>query len=101
MVDLGKRLKDLRIEHGLTQQQVADRVWVSKAMVSSYELSSRAPSYNVLIKLAKLFGVSTDSLLGVESGKQTVDVSMLSSKQIKLILDLIEEMKGANDNEMS
>ena len=101
MVDLGKRLKDLRIEHGLTQQQVADRVWVSKAMVSSYELSSRAPSYNVLIKLAKLFGVSTDYLLGVESGKQTVDVSMLSSKQIKLILDLIEEMKGANDNEMS
>ena len=101
MVDLGKRLKDLRIEHGLTQQQVADRVWVSKAMVSSYELSSRAPSYNVLIKLAKLFGVSTDYLLGVESGKHTVDVSMLSSKQIKLILDLIEEMKGANDNEMS
>ena len=101
MVDLGKRLKDLRMEHGLTQQQVADRVWVSKAMVSSYELSSRAPSYNVLIKLAKLFGVSTDYLLGVESGKQTVDVSMLSSKQIKLILDLIEEMKGANDNEMS
>ena len=89
------------MEHGLTQQQVADRVWVSKAMVSSYELSSRAPSYNVLIKLAKLFGVSTDYLLGVESGKQTVDVSMLSSKQIKLILDLIEEMKGANDNEMS
>ena len=101
MVDLGKRLKDLRMEHGLTQQQVADRVWVSKAMVSSYELSSRAPSYNVLIKLAKLFGVSTDYLLGVESGKHTVDVSMLSSKQIKLILDLIEEMKGANDNEMS
>lgn len=101
MVDLGKRLKDLRKEHGLTQQQVADRIWVSKAMVSSYELSARTPSYNVLIKLAKLFGVSTDYLLGVESGKHTVDVSMLSSKQIKLILDLIEEMKGANDNEMS
>lgn len=91
MVDLGKRLKDLRKEHGLTQQQVADRVWVSKAMISSYELSARTPSYNVLIKLSKLFGVSTDYLLGVES-KHTIDVSKLSNKQVKLILELIEEM---------
>lgn len=91
MVDLGRRLKDLRKEHGLTQQQVADRVWVSKAMISSYELSARTPSYNVLIKLSKLFGVSTDYLLGVES-KHTIDVSKLSNKQVKLILELIEEM---------
>ncbi len=91
MVDLGKRLKDLRKEQGLTQQQVADRVWVSKAMISSYELSNRAPSYEVLIKLSKLFGVSTDYLLGVER-KRTIDTSGLSDKQIRLILDLIEEM---------
>lgn len=91
MVDLGKRLKDLRKEHGLTQQQVADRVWVSKAMISRNELSSRTPSYNVLIKLSKLFGVSTDYLLGVES-KHTIDVSKLSKKQIKLIIELIDEM---------
>ncbi len=91
MVDLGKRLKDLRKEQGLTQQQVADRVWVSKAMISSYELSTRAPSYEVLIKLSKLFGVSTDYLLGVER-KRTIDTSGLSDRQIRLILDLIEEM---------
>lgn len=54
MIDLGQRLKDLRKAKGLTQQQVADRVWVTKAMISSYELSTRAPSYEVLIKLSKL-----------------------------------------------
>ncbi len=91
MVDIGKRLKELRIQYNMTQQQVADRVWVSKAMISSYELSTRAPSYEVLIKLSRLFGVSTDYLLGVDS-KRTLDISALSEKQIRLIIDLIEEM---------
>lgn len=95
MVDIGKRLLKLRKENGLTQQQVADRVWVSKAMISSYELGSRAPSYDVLIKLAKLFGVSTDYLLGVEettSGENMIDISKLSLSQKKLIQKLIEEL---------
>jgi transcriptional regulator with XRE-family HTH domain len=95
MVDLGQRLKDLRKEHGLTQQQVADRVWVSKAMISSYELSARAPSYEVLIKLSKLFGVTTDYLLGVES-KRIIDARGLSDKQVGLITALIEEMTKNN-----
>ena len=92
MVDLGKRLRDLRKAHGLTQKQVADRVWVSKAMISSYELSSRTPSYEVLIKLSKLFGVSTDYLLGIKNEK-TLDVSSLSDRQISLLRDIISEMK--------
>lgn len=91
MVDIGKRLKELRKQQGLTQQQVADRVWVSKAMISSYELCTRAPSYEVLIKLSKLFGVSTDYLLGVDKAR-TIDISKLSEKQVKLVLELIEEM---------
>ena len=91
MVDLGIRLKDLRKKHNLTQQQVADRVWVSKSMVSSYELGTRSPSYEVLIKLSRLFGVTTDYLLGVDKTK-TIDASRLSDKQIGIIITLIEEM---------
>lgn len=66
MADLGTRLKAPRKGHRLTQLQVAPRVRISKAMVSSYELSARQPSYDVLIKLTALFGVTTDYLLGVE-----------------------------------
>ncbi|MEE0858157.1 MAG: helix-turn-helix domain-containing protein [Acutalibacteraceae bacterium] len=91
MVDIGKRLKDLRKEYGLTQQQVADRVWVSKSMISSYERSERTPSYEVLIKLAKLFGVSTDYLFGIET-KRMISVEKLNDKQIKLVLELIDEL---------
>lgn len=92
MVDLGKRLKDLRKSKGLTQQQVADRVWVTKAMISSYELSARSPSYEVLIKLAKLFGVTTDYLLGIESCRR-INTDGLTNAQINLINTLIEEFK--------
>lgn len=92
MVDLGKRLKDLRKEKGLTQQQVADRVWVSKAVVSSYEIGTRTPSYEVLIKLAKLFGVSTDFLLGV-SPKRVINADNLTEKQITLVTQLVKEIE--------
>lgn len=96
MVDFGKRLKALRIESGLTQQQVADRIWVNKASISSYELSTRLPSYEVLIKLSKLFHVSTDYLLGIENKAKVnsmVDVSGLTEKQIIILQKLIDELK--------
>jgi transcriptional regulator with XRE-family HTH domain len=96
MVDFGKRLKTLRIESGLTQQQVADRIWVNKASISSYELSTRLPSYEVLIKLSKLFNVSTDYLLGIENkvkANSIMDVSGLTEKQIVLLQKLIDELK--------
>ena len=96
MVDLGKRLKELRIQNNMTQQQVADRIQVSKAMISSYELATRTPSYEVLIKLSKLFGVSTDYLLGVDR-ERTINISSLNEKQIRLIVDLIEEMTKTNN----
>jgi len=93
MVDLGQKLKDLRKARGLTQLQVAERVGISKAMVSSYELSTRQPSYDILIRLALLFGVSTDHLLGIDR-KQTLDVSGLTETQIHLLEQLTQELRG-------
>lgn len=92
MVDLGQRLKDLRTGKGLTQLQVAQRVGISRAMVSSYELSARQPSYDVLIKLAALFSVSTDYLLGIERGR-LLNADGLSEKDIALVAQLIESLK--------
>ena len=93
MVDLGSRLKLLRINAHLTQLQVAQRIGVSKAMISSYELSSRFPSYEILVKLASLFHVSTDYLLGLEKIK-TISIDGLSDGQISLIGSIIQEFRG-------
>lgn len=66
MVDCSEKLRALRDARGLTQLQVANRIGVSKAMVSAYETASKAPSIEVLIRLSRLFGVSVDYLVCVD-----------------------------------
>ena len=52
MVKFGERVKQLRLDAGMTQEQLAGRIWVSKAAVSYYELSERNPSPETIIKIA-------------------------------------------------
>ena len=63
MLDFSQRLKQLRRDRHLTQAQVAKRIGVTAAMVSSYETDIRLPSYEVMVRLADLFGVTVDYLL--------------------------------------
>lgn len=62
-MDFGSRLKELRTQAGMTQQQLASRIGVTKSVISFYELRERAPSPDVLIKCAGIFHVSADFLL--------------------------------------
>ena len=94
MVDFGENLKMLRQNAGLTQKQLAERLWISKATVSYYEQSLRCPSPEILIKLSNIFHVSTDYLLGMENKKQTLDVTDLSDEDIKLLQDIIKRLRN-------
>lgn len=51
-MDFGSRLKELRTQAGLTQLQLAQRMGITKSVVSFYELQERTPSPDVLVKLA-------------------------------------------------
>jgi transcriptional regulator with XRE-family HTH domain len=95
MVGFGERAKSLRNGAGLTQVQVAERLHISKAMVSSYETGIRLPSYDVLIKFASLYGVTTDYLLGFDRVK-SVDVSGLSDSQVDLMVKMAGEFRKQN-----
>ena len=92
-MDFGNRLKELRRQNGLTQQQLADRIGVTKSVVSFYELRDRSPSPEVLIKLSAIFRVSTDYLLGIERNK-TLDVSGLDDEDIKAVQIIIERLRS-------
>lgn len=98
IVDLGKKLKHLRSVKKLTQVQVAERIYITKGMVSSYETDIRVPSYDVLIKFAALYGVTTDYLLGFDKAKM-IDVSGLTDSQVDSILNIINEYKKLNGSE--
>lgn len=62
---LGERLKELRLEKGLTQRQVAEELGISSVAYLHYEKSQREPPLTLLADMAALFDVSVDFLLGL------------------------------------
>lgn len=98
MVDFGTTLKELRQSAGLTQKQLAEKLWLSKATVSYYEQSLRYPSPEILVKLSNVFHVSTDYLLGIEDKKQTLDVTGLPNEDIKFLEDAVSLLRKKNQD---
>lgn len=59
------RLKDLREDHDLSQQQIADYLGMKQPQYSRYERGLRDVPTDVLIRLAKLYNTTTDYILGL------------------------------------
>lgn len=93
---LPEKLKNLRIQYGLSQKQVAELADLSPSIVSGYESGERTPSTEKLLALSYLYHCSTDYLLGKDSNKpsSTIDVEGLSDEQIKAVTNLIQSMRG-------
>ena len=89
----GVFLKQKRTEKNLTQKQIADRIGLAVSAVSSYESGSRYPSYDVLVKLSRIFHVSTDYLLGI-TDKRNVDVTGLNDNEIELVSQLVDMLRN-------
>lgn len=60
-----RRLEDLRTDHDLTQQQVADILNCKREVYRRYEKGVREVPVWAVIKLARYYGVSTDYILGI------------------------------------
>lgn len=94
-MNFGNRLKTLRIKKKLTQQQRADLLGLTKSVISAYENGLRYPAYDVLIKISRIFKVSTDFLLGVEI-KREIDTSGLTDEQVEALIVLIDTIRNNN-----
>lgn len=88
----GERIKGLRESHKMTQKTLGERVGVTKGAISVYETAERYPSYEVLLRIAAVFHVSTDYLLGLEDTPK-VSLEGLSENNVRLVLDLIEALR--------
>ena len=93
MVDFGDRLRALRIAKGWTQSQLSSRLGLTKSVISAYETSLRYPSYDILIRITAIFGVSSDYLLGIEQ-TQTLDISGLSEENAQLVRQLVDALRN-------
>lgn len=82
---LGNRLRQLRKENNLTQQQLADQLGLAKSVVSYYENDERNPSYDVLRKICQIFHVTSDYMIGMERSK-LLNVSDLSEESVGVLM---------------
>lgn len=61
----GDRLRQLRIEFGDTQRQLAEAVGASESAIANYEAGRREPEAPILLRIASRYGVSSEYLLGL------------------------------------
>lgn len=65
-MELSEKIQKLRKERGLTQEQLAEQLFVSRTAVSKWETGRGTPSIESLQMIAKLYGITLDELLGTE-----------------------------------
>ena len=61
-MEIGKKLKELRLSERLTQQQLADKLQISRVNYTRYETNVARPDYETLIKLADFYDISLDEI---------------------------------------
>lgn len=95
MVLMGKRIKELRNKAKLTQPELAEKLGVTRSTVAAYENDSRQPSYEVLVKMAAVFKVSTDSLL-LDKSDNILNTYDLTDEQLHILSILISHFRQTN-----
>lgn len=86
-----ERLKELRLQRGMTQTQVGDVIGVSCVTIGRYEAGEREPSNAKISALADYFGVSIDYLMGRDESKNENDPSMNELRKKEILEALSQE----------
>ena len=92
---LNKKIKKLRLQKLLTQDELAKSLNISPSAISMYETGAREPDLNTLVNIAKFFNVTTDYLLGL-SPNLYVDIKEFdgdpSNNYISELLNSIDKL---------
>lgn len=70
-MNIGEKIMRLRSGRGLSQEQLAEQLSVSRQTISKWELDQAVPQIDRVVQLCKVFGVSTEELLSKEDGRET------------------------------
>lgn len=71
---IGEKIKKLRIEHGLTQDELASKLFVKRQTVSKWERDVNEPDIDTIKKLSNIFSISLDDLLDVDEKEQSTSL---------------------------
>lgn len=93
---LGERIRELRSAYKMSQVQLADKLGVSKQSISNWENGNIMPSIEMLLKIAELFSVTTDYLLGLES-RIHLDIDGLSAEKLAFLQQMVNYLLRSGD----
>ena len=94
---LGKRIKSLRKEKGLTQEELGKIINVTKVSICCYERESRVPTLETLIALAEVFCVDVDYLIGNYVYAVAEDSDKYGTYVAKEEIEFIKEIRKHNN----
>lgn len=84
----GSRIKALREEEDMTQTQVAELIPMNQSNYSKIERDQQEPDLMQLKRIAEIFGVSADYLLGITTDEAAAKDALFAKKIIKLYKDM-------------
>lgn len=90
---LNRRIHSLRTALGWSQVELAQRLQVSKQTVSNWENDNIQPSVDMLVRIAGVFGVATDYLLGLDDTPR-LNVDGLTPAAVAHLSQLIEDLRA-------
>ena len=95
---LGNTIRQARIDNGLSQEELAEKIGVTPTHIKHIESGHRQPSINVLYMLVKELNISLDNLFfkGIENekiNKINILLSNCTEQQLKLIEEIITSIK--------
>ena len=89
---LNQQIRTLRLSRKMSQVELAQALCVTKQSISNWENDNIQPSIEMLVKLSKTFSVTTDYLLGLDSGEY-LDVSGLEPEIVAHIRQLVDALR--------
>ena len=99
----GHKIAMLRTQANLTQEQLAEKLYVTRELVSKWETGKRNPDYKTIVKLAEIFSVDTDEIINhneflfSELSEFLPDISNYKSEKIKELLNSFLETLNIRD----
>lgn len=104
-VTIGKNIRSIRKTRNLSQEQLAEKIWISTTHMSHIETGSTKLSLSVLVDIAHALDVGTDELLStqpfIEKSETTDEIRALiqscTSAQARVLLDLLKAAKESMD----
>ncbi|MBM7563458.1 helix-turn-helix domain-containing protein [Paenibacillus sacheonensis] len=97
---MGDRLRELRLRKNISQEEVARQIGITRSAYSHYEINNRQPVYETLKKLAVLFNVSLDYIIGGEPARSDTSVTPEAIEIIRILNGMDQERRKQSIDRM-